>query len=207
MNNFVAQCTPGMQLVDVGAHWGIFTLAALRYGGSNTRAICIEASRAAAGILTTNLSLNNCSDRVRVVEAAAGPASGYLDMLTTGAGGADYFVLPSGARPDTIRVRQVSVSDVCRQYRFAPTHLKIDVEGYENEVLLGAEECINAYRPIIFLELHTELIRRRGRDPKLVLGTLKRLGYGRFVQNSRAVSATELEHSALNARLLCYPAN
>ena len=29
----------------------------------------------------------------------------------------------------------------------------------------------------------------------------------RFVQNSCAVSATELEHSALNARLLCYPAN
>ena len=72
---------------------------------------------------------------------------------------------------------------------------------------LGAEECIDAYRPIIFLELHTELIGPRGRDPKLVLATLKRFGYARFVQNSRAMSATELEHSALNARLVCCPAN
>jgi hypothetical protein len=85
--------------------------------------------------------------------------------------------------------------------------LKIDVEGYEEEVLLGAEECINAYRPIIFLELHAELIRRRGRDPKRVVGTLKRLGYDRFLQNARAMSAAELENSGRDARLLCYPAN
>ena len=207
MSTFVAQCTPGMQLVDVGAHWGIFTLAAIRYGGHNTRAICIEASRAAISILAANLSLNNCSDRVRVVEAAAGPMSGYLDMLTTGAGGADYLVIPSEPRPDTVRIRQIAVSDVCRDYRFAPTHLKIDVEGYEEEVLLGAEECINTYRPIIFLELHAEIIRRRGRDPKRVVGTLKRLGYARFLQNSRPVSAAQLENSDGDARLLCYPAN
>src|SRR5205085_4846895 len=33
LNQFVVNCSPGMQLLDVGAHWGIFALAALHYGG------------------------------------------------------------------------------------------------------------------------------------------------------------------------------
>jgi FkbM family methyltransferase len=206
MNGFIKHCTQGMQLLDVGAHWGIFTLAALCYGGPGTRAISIEASHAAATVLRANLKLNNSNDRVRVVEAAAGIASGHLKMLTTGAGGADYLVIPSEPRPDTLRIRQVAVSDVCRHYRFAPTHLKIDVEGYEEEVLLGAEECINAYLPIIFLELHGELIRRRGRDPHSVIAMLNRLEYRHFEENGRKVTSRELEASGLTARLLCRPA-
>src|SRR5919201_7133393 len=31
---FVRRCTPGMTLLDVGAHYGVFTLAALHYGGA-----------------------------------------------------------------------------------------------------------------------------------------------------------------------------
>src|SRR5438046_1907747 len=92
MNDFVSQCRPEMRFLDVGAHWGIFTLASLRYGGSNARAVCVEPSPDAASILRQNLFLNGIVEEVEVVQVAAGASQGHVQMLTTGAGGADYLV-------------------------------------------------------------------------------------------------------------------
>ncbi|MGH7887937.1 MAG: hypothetical protein ACREPG_08735, partial [Candidatus Binatia bacterium] len=33
LDQFVPRCAAAMRLLDVGAHWGIFTLAALQFGG------------------------------------------------------------------------------------------------------------------------------------------------------------------------------
>ena len=37
--------------------------------------------------------------------------------------------------------------------------LKIDVEGYEYKVLVGAEKTINKYNPLLFLEIHGHLLK------------------------------------------------
>src|SRR5437764_14155704 len=58
MKCFISYCVPGMRFLDIGAHWGVFTLAALHYGGPTVSALCIEASRAAAKVLRSNLELN-----------------------------------------------------------------------------------------------------------------------------------------------------
>lgn len=205
MDEFISRCTNGMQLLDLGAHWGIFSLTALHYGGPGARTICVEPSAPAARILKANLRLNNAAERARLIEAAAGSHSGTLDMLTTGAGGADYYVVPSDRRSDTIQVPQVSASDIYRQYHFKPTHLKIDVEGYEAEVLTGAAECIQHCHPLIFLELHGELITRRGGDPRAVISILSNYGYNHLEANGQAVTVSELASSGFDARLICHP--
>lgn len=205
MDVFIGYCSQDMTLVDVGAHWGAFTLAALHYGGLLANTICIEPSSAAAKILRHNLQLNACFDRTRVIEAAAGASSGDVAMLTTGAGGADYYVVPASPRSDTVRVRQISVSHICQQYRCKPSHLKIDVEGYEEEVLIGAMACIEECRPIIFLELHGDLIERRTRDPRAVLKILRDVGYCDWFEGGEHVSEQDLADKGFNARLVAFP--
>ena len=205
LEDFISFCTAGMKFLDVGAHWGFFSLAAARFGGSEVRGLAIEASPAAAGVCRRNLALNGLGKVVTVITAAAGAQAGELEMLTTGAGGADYFVVPDESRPDTIRVPQITMDATCRQYAFEPTHIKIDVEGWEGEVLDGAEELIRKCKPTIFLELHGSILEKRGQDPRAVLAKLKRLGYGEFVQMGKPLKTSELEERHFNARFVCLP--
>jgi len=194
-----------MRLLDVGAHWGIFTLAALRYGGSDVRAVCVEPSSDAARVLRRNLSLNGVAEQVNVVEFAAGSAPGHLQMLTTGAGGADYLVVPPEDRPDSITVPQTDVTSLCRSLGFVPTHVKMDIEGFEEEGLIGARELLQRCRPVLFLELHGDLIRRRGRDPRTVLRILRETGYVTWKRAATLMGEHDLENEDFNARFICLP--
>jgi FkbM family methyltransferase len=205
MHSFIKLCEPGMQFLDVGAHWGIFTLAAIHHGGSGARCVAIEPSPSAAQVLRQNLEANKVQDRAEVIQAAAGAKAGTVSMLTTGAGGADYFVVPSEKRPDTIHVPQIELTGLCRDRGFKPTHIKIDVEGFEEEVLSGARGLLEKLRPILFLELHGDLIRARGKRPENVLQILAQIGYSPRGKPDERTAACDFNANGFNARVIYYP--
>lgn len=51
LDAFLARCSPGMQLLDVGCHFGVFSLAALHYGGPTARAVAVDPSHTATTML------------------------------------------------------------------------------------------------------------------------------------------------------------
>ena len=205
LDRFVRRCSHEMRLLDVGAHWGIFTLTALKYGGPRVRSVCIEPSPDAAKIMRCNLKLNGIGDHVKIIEAAAGQTTGQLQMLTTGAGGADYLVVAPEHRPDSVAIRQIDITSLCASLKFFPTHLKMDIEGFEQEGLLGASEMLRQHRPILFLELHGDLIRRRNRDPQAVLRILADAGYELLHDEEQPADLGRLASCGFNARLLGLP--
>ena len=71
----------------------------------------------------------------------------------------------------------MSLDDEVRSSGVAPDLLKIDVEGYEYEVLVGARVLLRERKPAICLELHLDLLERRGQSPIDVLGELQSHGY------------------------------
>lgn len=199
MESFIRRVTPGMQFLDVGTHWGIFTLAALHFGGPGVYVIGIEASDNAAKVCSDNLSINGFAKRVTLINAACGDSVGELRMLSNGAVGADFFVVPAEERPDTVTVPMVTVDSVVAKHGFTPTHLKVDVEGFEEEVLKGARETLSILRPVLFLELHGHLISQRGREPERVLDLLRTLDYTDWQDldgkplDSRALAAVDFK--------------
>ncbi len=195
LDEFIATCSDGMVLFDVGAHFGVFSLATIHYGGSNARALAVEPSTSACRVLNNQAKLNGIADQITVVRAAAGNSSGWINMLATGVIADGYLVPADGNRPaaDLTRVRSVTVDELVRETSLHPTHLKVDVEGQEAAVLRGAHELLSSNAtPLVFIELHNDIVRERGDDPSESLNLLQSYGYGDLSIAGRQVSQKDL---------------
>lgn len=180
LNAFIESCHPGMVLFDIGAHFGLFSLAALHYGGPTARAVAVDPSKIAVRMLLLHARLNRVTKRLQIIPAAATTQPGWQAMLPMGVF-ADGFYIPAdpGRRAaDLVRVRAVTVDSLVNELGNRPTHLKIDVEGAEADVLGGALRTLSGDQsPLVFLELHNAMCRRAGRNPEDCLAELTRLGY------------------------------
>ena len=79
-----------------------------------------------------------------------------------------------------------------------PTHLKIDVEGFEAAALRGGGAALTADdRPVVFLELHVQMVRDRGDDPAEALDILARDGYEELTLNGVPATHEQLLQSPI----------
>ncbi len=136
---------PGDSFADVGANIGVYTIAAARRGAQVTS---YEPNPDTAALLRRNLELNGITDRVTVHEQAVAASDGTLPFVAEG-------TLNWGARVDAAGDLRVQSTTLTGAFDL----VKIDVEGYELEVLAGAAPLLadRESRPrAIFLELHPE---------------------------------------------------
>jgi len=186
---FRSYCSKQMLLFDIGAHFGIFSLAAASAGG---RAVAVDPSPMAARMIATQAALNGLTGNIHVLCSAAGSADGSLELLSAGTFSYGYFrAAKDRLKRDLTKVRSVTIDSLASEFG-APTHIKIDVEGYEAEVLRGAHKTLNSCSPILFLELHNDIIRAEGGDPDSVLKQLAHAGYTFHTLRGDEASRTSL---------------
>jgi FkbM family methyltransferase len=202
LDGFVAECRDGMVLYDIGAHYGLFTLAALHWGGYQARAIAVDPSRAALEVFDANVRLVSAGARVERLCAAAGAQEGETALLSGGAGAWHMMTAAGTGRSDAVTVPLLTLDGLTARYGVTPTHVKIDVEGEEEAVLRGGEGLLTRSRPIVFLELHGDILRRSSRSPQAVLVRLAGYGYRTLEIAGQPVTAAEA--AALDvARIVC----
>ena len=135
----------GMSVIDVGANIGYYVLLFEQMVGPSGHIICIEPEPDNLTDLRRVVARNDFRN-VEVVPAAAGSAAGTVHL----ARGINGMVADHG----TTTVSLIRIDDVAPR---GADFLKIDVEGYEGEVLAGAEAVL-ARRPRLFLEIHPGMI-------------------------------------------------
>lgn len=175
---FLAACGPEVHLFDLGAHFGLFSLAATARGPF-ARAVAVDPSPASVAMIHLGARLNAREARVIAIEAAVGAEQGTVQMLDVGVQAAGYFVVATSGRSrrDVREARVVTVDDLTERFG-PPTLLKIDVEGAEAEALRGARATLRAGSPpAVFLELHGRMMRERGARPEDALAELLDAGY------------------------------
>jgi FkbM family methyltransferase len=103
--------------------------------------------------------------------AAAATGSFHLSTHATNPGSSHISTDPAGQR---IRIRPIDSIEVERPIRF----IKIDVEGFEPNVIRGAIGTIDRYRPVILTEFFPRSLREiGGMSGADYLGMLEKLGY------------------------------
>ena len=146
---------PGDVVVECGGHHGAGSILLSRWVGETGRVVVIEPMQANLVILKKNLALNGIAN-VTLIEKAAGSECGLVDMKVD----SNSAVLP-GSGGNTVQVEAVTVDSVAESLGITPTLLKIDVEGFEYNLLEGCARVL-ASRPAIFLEVHTLTLPRYG---------------------------------------------
>jgi FkbM family methyltransferase len=153
---------PGMTVVDVGANIGYYLLLFQQSVGPSGRIICIEPSIENLPELRKNIEMNRF-ENVVLNEVALGAADGEIGLHA----GVNSGIADSSSAAHIVPIRRLD-SLVNERVDL----LKIDVEGYEGQVLDGARQLIENQRPVIFLELHPHIVGTFGYSISGILGSL-----------------------------------
>ena len=146
----------GDLLIDVGAHWGFFTLQAATHPAGNVRVIAFEPDPANAGILFRNVVINNVTERVQLVCAACG-GGGPIELAPlVSSSSMEHSVRGVSITQPSERgpAKWVALVSLDAALSFLPPSdlpqgrviLKIDAEGYEPQILAGAKNLLDSGR-------------------------------------------------------------
>lgn len=180
-------------LYDVGAWKGLFSLLFCGLG-QRRRAIAYEPSPTGVAAIEALARENGCADlvvRPVAVGASPGRASGRIAP-----DGIVSIERDASAGRAIGELALVTLDDEVASLGLAPDLLKIDVEGYEHEVLVGARRLLARHKPAICLELHLDLLERRGLSAALVIDELASHGYRFETSAGRPMTRRQLSGSA-----------
>lgn len=170
----------GGSFVDLGANEGYFTAIGAGLCGAHGRVIAIEPQVRLLPVIEENLKLNKVSNAT-LMNVAVGDVSGPAVMhlaATTNTGGSGFHRVTKYRLP-TQEVRMMTLEQVLDECGMKTVDLlKVDIEGYEHEAILGSRRVFQEHRVrALALELHPEILRSRGKDSRDIEHLLEGCGY------------------------------
>jgi len=161
--------------VDVGANVGSYTILAC--AATDARGVAFEPIPETYERLSENMRLNQLGDRVIAVNKGVGAVQGYLEF-TSSENCTNHALAAGEQRSDSIRV-EVTTLDIALAHESASL-MKIDVEGFETEVLNGASEVLrNPALHSVIMELNGSGD-RYGYDESKILDMMRVYGFATY---------------------------
>jgi FkbM family methyltransferase len=152
-----AYVKPGMTVLDLGAHHGLYTLLASKRVGVTGKVFAFEPSPRERKSLRRHLFLNHCRN-VTVESMALGKENAEVDLYVVEewAAGCNSLRPPDvSAKTTRTPVQVTRLDDWLNKHEIGPvSFVKLDVEGAELDALRGAEGFLaRTPRPVILAEI------------------------------------------------------
>jgi len=176
--------------IDVGSNVGSYTILSSAEIGAKT--ISIEPVPSTFDFLANNISLNNISGLVDAHNIALGARNGSIRFTTT-QDTVNHVAINN--EKDLIEVQVNTLDSVIKEIN--PCLIKIDVEGYESEVLKGADITLkNPSLMALIVELNGSG-RRYGFDDNDTHQKLINNGFNPYKYDpfSRSLFSVEVSHN------------
>jgi FkbM family methyltransferase len=168
--------TIGKDIIDIGANNGSFAIDFAHLVGDNGKVHSYEPQRLVYyqlcgnvfinglnNIYCHNLAIGNCVDSVYI------ETPDYFEK-----GAVNFGNVKVGKNGDM--VIQMPLDAFENEYKDV-VFIKIDVQGYELNVIKGAENIISKHRPYLFVEFEEDLLNEAGTSEKELQDKIESLGY------------------------------
>jgi FkbM family methyltransferase len=153
---------PGGSYVDVGAHFGYFSLLASKLVGEGGRVLSIEAMPSTYEYLKRNIELNATHKNVTLFQGAAFSERSEMNFKDFGVVASSlnsaFAARDTGniieGQGQTVTVQAHKVDDIVREKSITHVDLvKIDAESSEKFVLIGMSNILSTFKPPIVMEV------------------------------------------------------
>jgi len=162
---------PGMNVIDIGANVGVYSLALARRVGPAGKVFAYEPGGDARRLLAKGGTANGLgnlhilasalSDAPRQAHLAAGVSSELHSLNENGAG-------------EAVSVTSLDAEDAIRDWG-SPDLVKIDAEGEERRIIEGGRSFFSRHSPLVMFEVKSGAV-----ADKAIPEAFRALGYGIF---------------------------
>lgn len=176
---------PGDIVFECGTHHGLTAILLSNWVGTEGKVVTFEINPRNAQIAQRNIELNNL-ENVTLERKGLGSQETKLKIFDK----SNASVTPSNIVSaswlknflyGTEEAEIITLDNYAKTSSTMPTFLKIDVEGYETEVLKGATEILQTL-PKLEIEIHTEILSRYNTSVKEIFELIDIERYQTWVQ-------------------------
>jgi FkbM family methyltransferase len=162
----------GDYVIEIGGHIGYFSTLFSKIVDSDGKLDVFEPSLENLKYLKQNASFlpNKLFNRISIIEKGIGNVSGFLDFyIDPITGQNNSFVkdfdgfyenrkqsIEKNAKLLTVTVPVITLDDYLQNKERQPDFIKIDVEGFEYNVIIGAKNTIENYKPNLMIEIQKD---------------------------------------------------
>lgn len=168
--------------IDVGANIGFYSVLFAK-NLEEKKVLAIEPTQNSLNRLYKNIELNNVKNKVLVFNGAVANFSGNTEIKII-EGREEYSSIAAFKHPCVVNENFKSeiilvdtLDNLVTKYSLNPGFIKIDVEGSEHLVFLGAKKVLEVHRPIILSELSNLLLKANGSSSEEVVRFIKSYNY------------------------------
>jgi len=191
---------------DIGANTGYYGIMAGYLGKNKIKCYSFEPIKEYCNCIQESIKLNHLENIVKVFNIAIGNKNGEEKLYLSGSGSSinENFIGRISLPKRKIKISKLD-NILQKQKIEKPDFIKIDVEGYEYNVLLGAKKTIKEFLPILFVEIIYSL--KNGfvnKDYKNIFNFISNLGYKIFyLDKNRLIEVKDVFKSEGVKMYLC----
>lgn len=159
---------PGMYVIDIGAYIGDHTVAYAKAVGANGRVYAFEPYRAAFECLMHNMQNY---PRVVLYQQGIGCERTLASIQPRADDNPGANMLVAAVEEMAVLVEPLDTKELPADF------IKIDAEGCEYNILIGATNTLDRYRPKLLIEINRAALKAQGSSAERVFRYLDRHGY------------------------------
>jgi FkbM family methyltransferase len=180
-------CSKGSVVIDIGAHIGLFAVRAAQLIKEGGRVYAFEPAPKTNALLLKTIQINGMENIIEPRNEAIAEKDGVTHFNASDTEGDNSNSLVEYRKDrhlNKIEVRIVSVDNFIRSKNLSKVNfIKIDAEGYEYNVLKGAEQTFKKFLPKAILALHPKAIQANGDSLEEIYDFLFNARYNIFYGN------------------------